>query len=254
MSVLILHDAEHAPDALYVEAAVHAAADSLGRSVNVQNRDITPDVDNAATTDWTFWLSTRPLPEGLANRAPRIVRYAGGDAVTAADRIVAPSGDAVDGARLWKRAVPITPDIAGTAWWTDGWNDPVLTYAHSHSGNVWDFYSRFDPDWTDLPRTTALPAWMRARLFPDTAALAEAGSIHDRRLADPSQSLPSEAAPAATIPALAPADQPSRELRWPLWTLAALLFTAERFLSLRRRAMPAAVPPLGPEPAMAVPS
>ena len=78
LSVLILRDNEHAADARYVEAAVRAAADSIGHPVNVQNREITPDVDNAAVTDWTFWLSTRAVPEGLAARAPRIVRYVAG--------------------------------------------------------------------------------------------------------------------------------------------------------------------------------
>ncbi len=234
VSILIFHDAEHAADARYVEAAVRAAADSAGHPVNLQNSDITPDAENAAATDWTFWLSTRPVPEGLKGRAPRIVRYAGGDTVAAEDRIVAPSGDAADGARLWKRAVALPQIPAGVILWSDGHGDPILSHTHPATGERWEFFTRFAPDWTDLPSTTALPASLRRMIFPEVAALADTNPANDRRLADPSQSLPSEIA-AVTIPTLAPAEQPSRDLRWPLWTLAALLFAAERVLSLSRR-------------------
>ena len=171
VNVLILHDAEHAADAGYVDAAVRAAAESAVRPVNLQNRDITPDVDNAAAADWTFWLSTRPVPDGLAGRASRIVRYASGEAVAAGGRIVAPPGDAVDGVRLWKRVVPAPPSPAGVVWWSDGQGDPLLSCSPRAGGETWEFYTRFDPAWTDLPRTTgaarvdadaAVPGFCRA--------------------------------------------------------------------------------------------
>ena len=245
LSVLILRDNEHAADARYVEAALRAAADSIGQPVNVQNREITPDVDNAAVTDWTFWLSTRAVPEGLAARAPRIVRYVGSETMAADGWIDAPPGEAADGARLWKLATPSTPlGAASVVWWSDGRGNPVLTYSHPAVGERWELSTRFDPGWTDLPDTTALPAWLRTLLFPQVAAWADADPIHDRRLADPAQSLPSKNSAAAKIETLAPADQPSRDLHWPLWTLAALLFAAERILSLRRsivRTIPAPV-------------
>ncbi len=234
LSVLILRDAEHVADARYVEAAVRAAAGAEGRAVNLQNREITPDAENAATTDWTFWLSARPMPEGFAAREGRIVSYASGETTAADDWIVAPSGDAADGVRLWRRAVFLPQSPAGVAWWRDGRGDPLLTYSHPTAGERWELFTRFDPAWTDLPRTTALPAWTRALLFPGAAAPSPADPIHDRRLADPSQGLPSET-PAASIPMLAPADQPSTELRWLFWTLAALLFAVERVLSLLPR-------------------
>ncbi len=248
VSVLILHDDEHAADARYVEAAVRAAADSSGFPVNVQNRDITPDVDNAAVTDWTFWLSTRPVSEGLLARAPRLVAYAGGDAVAAGGWIVAPADETADGVRLWKRAAaPAPPGAPGGVWWSDGQGNPLLTYSRPAAGERWELFTRLDPGWTDLPRTAALPAWLRTRLFPEAAGRPGADPVHDRRLADPTQSLPADL-PAAQIQPLAPADRPSRDLHWPVWTLAALLFAAERFLSLRRVAAPSAVAPAQPEP------
>lgn len=251
VSVLILHDAEHSADARYVEAAAHSAADSVGRPLNLQNRDITPDAENAATADWTFWLSAQPVPGELANHAPRIVSYAPGDAVKTADWIVAPSGSPVDGTRLWKRTVSSARNGPGLTWWRNGEGNPLLSYSHSTGGERWEFYSHFDPDWTELPRTTALPAWLRVLLFPEAAARSDAGSAHDRRLSDPAQGRPSEMA-AASIPVLAPANQLSRDLHWPLWTGAALLFTTERILSLRRAAAPAVLAPARrPEPTTA---
>ena len=244
-SILILHDAEHANDAVYVEAAVRTAADSIGQPIIIQTRDITPDAENVAVTDWTFWLSARPVPEGLAGRAPRIVRYAGGDPVTGAGWIVAPSGNAANGVRLWKRVIAPPASPSRTVLWSDGQGNAVLTYTHPKAGECWDFYTRFDPSWTDLPRTTALPAALRAMLFPEAIALSDAGPLHDHRLVDPSQSLPAEL-PVAMIPALAPADQPSIDLHWPLWVLAAAFFAVERALSLLRR--PVAPRGIAPDP------
>ncbi len=228
VSVLILHDTPHTVDARYVEAAVRAAADSLGRPINVQVRAITPDAENAAATDWTFWLSAGPIPGGLAGRAPQIVRYAGGEAVAADGFIVAPGDEAADSVKLHQRtAAALSP--ASTTLWTDGQGNPLLTYTHPPAaGETWELFTRFDPVWNDLPRTGKLAAWVRTQLF------SEAASTPDRRLADPTQGLPADATGAA-IPALAPVDQPTFDLHWALWTVAALLFAAERTLSLRRQ-------------------
>lgn len=250
-SVLILHDALHAADARYAEAAVRAAAGSLGRPVNVQTHAVTADADNAAAADWTFWLDAEAPPAGLAGRAARIVRYAGGETPLAADGFIAAPGDAAaDGVSLRKR----TPSAASpaTPLWTDGQGNPLLTYSRpSPTRETWELFTRFDPDWSDLSRTAALAAWVRTLLFPEAAAPSfPADPIHDRRTADPAQGFPTEAAP-PTSSTLLPVDQPALDLHWPLWTLAALLFAAERTLSLRRSASPAPAPWRAPEPAAA---
>ena len=233
-SVLILYDAPHAAEARHVEAAVHAAADSLGRPVHLQTRAITPDAENSAATDWTFWLSTTPVPAGLANRALRTVRYAGGDAVVAADgHIVAPGGGAADGVSLHKRTAPPASMPSAATFWTDGRGNPLLSYSHPPgAGETWELFTRFDPDWNDLPRTAALPSWVRALVFAEDVTV---DSVHDRRSFDPSQGQPADS-PAAAVPALPPVDQPIFDPHWILCALAGLLFAFERTLSLRRPA------------------
>lgn len=246
-SVLILYDAPNAADARYVEASVRAAADSCGRPVHLQTRAITPDAENSAATDWTFWLSNAPIPAGLANRAPRTVRYAGGDAVVAADGvIVAPGDGAADGVRLHKRTLPTASASSAATFWTDGRGNPLLSYSHPPGAReTWELFTRFDPDWNDLPRTAALPSWVRALVFAGSAAVDPA---HDRRLADPSQGPPADSL-AAAVPALQPVDQPTFDPHWIFCVLAGLLFTLERTLSLRRPAPSAR--PANPRPAVA---
>ena len=157
------------------------------------------------------------------------MRYAGGEAAVVADGfIVAPVDEAADGAKLQQRtAAALSP--ASTTLWTDGQGNPLLVYSRPSPANeTWELFTRFDPAWNDLPRTGALAAWVRTHLFP------EAVTPQDHRPTDPAQGLPSNAAGLA-IPALASADQPAFDLHWSLWTVAALLFAAERTLSLRRQ-------------------
>ena len=198
-----------------------------------------------------FWLSGRPIPAAVTDGTVDLFSDAEpspSDApVSTEDWIVAPpgtSGAATLGAasvRLWRR-VPAALLLAVNTetLWTDSHGDPLLTLQRAAHGRRWRFYSRFHPDWTDLPRTAALPALLEDLLFPPSPVI-PADPAHDLRLADPSQySLSLVPAPAAT-PLPAPFARPAElDLHWPLWLLAAALFAVERLLS--RRPTPRSVP------------
>ena len=123
----------------------------------------------------------------------------------------------------------------GVPIWTDAHGSPLLTLTESPVGSRWQFASRFQPAWTDLPLSTAFPAWLQALLLPPPPA----DSHHDFRLAAETQAQPSVAATAASSATLPPVNVSTRDLHWPLWCLAALLFGLERLLSHRRRPAPA---------------
>ena len=245
-SVLILHDDARNEDADYLAAAIHAAANVITAPLDLRSEDTNADLANLPVTDWTFWLSGHTLPASISNRRTRLFQDAPHPDTFSIDWIV-PQSDTLGAAnllapvRLWRRGLP-TP---GSTLWTDAHGLPLLTFTNGASGPRWHFASRFHPAWTDLPRTTAFPAWLQSLLFGDVRPDAR----HDLRLADPDQarpSLSSHPSPAVNLP---PPTLPGRDLHWLVWVVAVLLFCLERFLSQTRTSTSVTrTPSTSPEP------
>ena len=251
LRLVILHDPDRAEDARSVEAAARAVAAVTGQALAINVLPASKDpISGHSSADWLFWLSARPVPVALADGTANLVSDAEPpprDAPASTEGwIVAPPGTPGAAAlgeasvRLWRRVPTTLPLAADTATlWTDSHGDPLLTLQRTSHGPCWHFYSRFHPDWTDLPRTAALPAFMEDLLFPPLAI--PAGPAHDLRLADPSQLSVSLSPTLANSPVPAsPLRINGVDLHWPLWLLAAALFAVERLLS--RRAAPRPVP------------
>ena len=260
LRLVILHNADRDTDARYVEAAARAVAAVTGQPLAITARplDDSPDPGQPSVADWVFWLGARPVPTVVANGVANLVSDAGSGPrdipTTEEGLIVAPPGApgaaalAAASVPLWRRvpaALPLNDRIE--TLWTDGHGEPLLTLERVGRRHRWRFYSRFHPDWTDLPRTAALPALLGGLLFPSSALPAD--PVHDRRLADATQGSVSLSPAPESAPVPAPPAPPAGlDLHWPLWLLAAGLFAAERLLS--RRATPRAVP----APTAAVPA
>jgi hypothetical protein len=229
ITVLIVHDNSRIDDSRYLAAAVRAVAQVSGGS--------------AQQTDWAFWLANEPVPEALAGRAKNLVTDAADSSPAAApDTIlgwILPQTDVPFGSglpepiRLWRR-VPATMAPNEAILWTDGFGRPLLTRSGDGLHSRWRFFSRFNPAWTELPRTTALPAWLRSLLMPATNPLLFADPIRDLRLADPAQ-FPLAAPRTGTPDVLLPLQQNTPGLQGWCWLGAAILFCLERILSHRRR-------------------
>ncbi len=254
--VLILHAGDRAEDARSVAAAVRAVAAVTGKRFDLAVRPLDGS-DAPAAADWVFWLGVPPVPDALANATPNLVIDAGTGLhdvpATVEGWIAAPPGTpgaavlSASAVHLWRRTpAPLPPAPADETIWTDSHGEPLLTLARSAHGRRWKFYSRFAPGWNDLPNTSALAAFLRDLLLP-APSTAPADPAHDRRLADPSQYLPSLLS--APVPVRSPAQAAAPDavdLHWPLWLVAAALFVAERILSRRPARgsvnVPAAVP------------
>ena len=235
LRVRVLHDPDRAEDARYVAAAWRAAAGADKRAVTVS----VGGTGNAVRTDadWIVWLGGQPVPPAVAAQAANVLDDAAApDAAAPPGWIVSP----LPPVRLWQRGAPSD----GSVIWSDGFGRGLLTRTHAAHGHArWHFASRFNPAWNDLPLGTALPAALRTLLAPET------GSGQDRRMADPSQELPSDVPPAAS-PSTGALPNAEIDLRPALWGLALVLFCVERLLSHRRAARP--VPVAAPQPQPAV--
>ena len=237
LSVLILHDSTRTDDARYLAAAVRAAVQTTARPLDLHSADANTNPAILPATEWTFWLSAAAPPALISHRNTRLFEDAPHPDASAPDWIVPQPNTPGEPSltppvRLWRRGSP----PGGAVLWTDAHGSPLLTFTHDISPH-WNFASRFHPDWTDLPRTTVFSAWLQALLLGDPPLDAR----HDLRLADAQQAQPSlstqEAAPGAVLPL---PTSPVRDLHPLFWSLAAILFLLERFLSHSHR--PAATP------------
>ncbi len=243
--VEVFHDPDRETDARFIDAALRAAARVSGRAVEIRHD---ADRGDPSLGQWLVWLSAKPIPAGWTDHGANVLREAATnqDDHSIPGWIVVPpdtrgASAFLDPVRLWKRsAAPDGP--AGTVDWTDGFGQPLLTMTRRGQGAEWTLSTRFDPAWTDLPRGSALPLFLRALIWGQGDP-PPVDPIHDRRLADPSQCRPSETIPAAPDVTLARAGGRAVDLHGPLWTLAAVLFGLERFLSVRRRPPVAAPAP-----------
>ncbi len=233
LKVLVLHDPDRTEDARCLAAAIRSAVETSRIPLDLHLASIKPNLVHPPAIDWTFWLSADPPPDSIETGRSQLFR----DTPHATDSThgwMIPQPDTPGAAvltpsvQLWRRG----PAPSGTVFWTDGYGVPLLTRTSTGHGPRWQFASRFHPDWSDLPHTTAFPGWIRSLLLPDAIP----GSEHDFRLAAASQAQPSEAAAPPSLSTLSPVDVDSRDLHWPFWTLAALLFILERVLSHRRHA------------------
>ena len=244
----IFHDPGREADARFIDAALRAAAEISGRAVEIRNG---ADVSNPLQGQWLVWLSAQPIPVGWTDHRANMLREAvrGNDDGSNPGWFVVPpeatgASAFLDPVRLWKR-LTAPDDPTGAVCWTDGFGQPLLTMTRRGQGAEWTLFTRFDPAWTDLPQGSALPLFLRALIW-NQGDPPPVDPVNDRRLADPSQCDPSETAPTGPDVTLSRADGHAVDLHGPLWTLAAVLFGLERFLSVRRR------PPiitLTPEPA-----
>jgi hypothetical protein len=218
-NVLVLRAPDREPDARYVAAALQA----IGVTVDVQT--FTSDTD-ATRADWIFWLNDDAVPERLKAEVTKRNADLLQDAEGSRDGAQPAVGSIVfdrpfaDIQLLLRTAAT----GAGVRVWSDSSGAPLLTIERVGRGKHWRFFSRFHPDWNELPRSSALPAALQTLLL----AASPEPKI-DNRVADRAQAQPAEGGShSLTLAATERVD-----LQQLFWSLAVLLFAAERALSFR---------------------
>ena len=239
--VWVLHDPARAEDARFLAAAIRAATTGANVALHLDTLSIDPKAADLPASDWTFWLAATAPPPAIAARSTALFQDAPGADQPTDGWIVPQTGtrglaSAISPTRLWRRG----PAVNGETVWTDQHGVPLLTRNESKQGPRWHFASRFHPGWTDLPRTTALPASLRELLLPGTT-----GPKYDLRRVAVEQARPAVSTDAFSP--LAPAAA-SVDLHGLVWLLAAALFGLERVLSHARPSSRPAAPRGTPQP------
>jgi len=230
----------YAQDARYLRAALRAASAGLPGPLALTVASTSPDP--ASAPDWLFWLSAAPVPaawRGRVGQGLHLWQSATGPGVADTTALAAPGLEEAALVSIWRRAKqPASP--AAEPLWTDGLGRPVLTRQVQGQGVVYQFTTRLNPTWSELPDSPALPALLLGVLRPEPTgpALARLGA-HDQRRLDPAQ-LPAPATKVAGPPA--PTAFRLLDLRPWLVLAAGVLLALERWLATRRMALTLSTP------------
>ena len=214
----------YATDAAYLQAALQAIGQYTHQRLQVrQARD---PAELSGSPDWLFWLSDKPVPVGV--KAQNLWAYAPGTAQPVRTWIAAADEQQETTPVYLYKLVPAAVRTGWKALWEDGYGRPVLSSTNGPAPRRFLFYSRLNPQWSDLPWSPVFPVWMLRLL---STQLAELPPSADTRRIDPRQIMPE--------PVAAGPDQPVHRQVWsgldlPLWIAAFLLLLAERLVSFRK--------------------
>jgi hypothetical protein len=215
--IAVIYETKYQQDARFVEAALKSIA-AFGN----YKMDISVSSDHATPTsglNWLFWLSDKQLsvPPARHNFV-----YMTGEATPVRSWLREEDGgtrgDDPDIFRLIKDSI----STKHPATWQDGFGNPVLTL--DRDSGIYRFYSRLDPNWTDLPWNPQFPRML-------LQLISEEPVIADGRTFDLTDALPVNAS--ETIKSKETVYE-VLELQKILWFITFLLFATERIISINR--------------------
>ena len=213
-------------DAVYLQAAIRAVQQYTHRRIEVQR--LSNERAGGSAPDWLFWLSDKPVP---VIPHCNIFRYAAGREQTYHSWIVQNNRESTgEPIVLYKRVSDSSANPDETIVWQDGYGQPILAKSEARSSAFFNFYSRFHPQWTDLPWSSRFPVWLLPLLL-DKEPVAE--MRQDTRVLDKSQIM------AAVLPAdrrgPAVSTPEKTDLKKWIWVAAFLVFFLERVVTYRHK-------------------
>lgn len=213
-------------DAEYLAAAIDAIQKYTLRKIKLlelTSREIPGDLD------FLFWLSPKALTAAqLAKMKPgsSVFLYAIGKAASVNSWIERSSGNLNlngENAGLYKR-IPLPETGTGSPVWEDGFGKSILDMTVYNKVSVYRFYSRLDPEWTELVWSPDLVKLLMPMLLPQNSLVQSEDP--DRRSISELQILPTVA---EGFKGPEPVNQ--TDINYFIWLLLLLIFMTERWLS-----------------------
>jgi hypothetical protein len=199
----------HTADASYIKAAANAIRDFTQRRIQVVT--VTDATHIPADTEWLFWLSEKSLPAG--QQANNVLVYAGGKAEKTNTTFTTTENNALFHVYT---IIPGTNDL--NAVWSTG-NGNILL-GKDPAKNIYRFYSRFNPQWTDLVWSEQFPEIIHTLIGNPAIDAPPAPSIDEKQVL-PETVEENNLLPKAFL-------QQRSDLSGIFWILAFILFLAER--------------------------
>lgn len=148
---ILICDQTGSKDGNYVRSAISAIQQFTRRRISIkssQNLSVVPP-----KTDLVFWLSEKPVSPNRVNNLSKqtaIFYYAVGPVqnINSVTNVLPLTANTVAGMGLYKRFSG--NEDGGTMLWADGFGKPLLTAQTGGKYSQFRFYSRFNPQWTDM--------------------------------------------------------------------------------------------------------
>jgi len=216
-------------DAAYLNAALKAIAPMLHAKVQLVNySDV---IRLKQKQDWMFWLARRPVIKAAAEIAKNLFIYQTGKAQNEATWM-----NVGDGFEIGRQdgQVPLhllitSPKSDVPLIWRDGYGHAVLSAEKNKDLMLYRFYTRFDPQWSDLVWNDNFPR-MLLGLMTDQEPSAQ--SIrNDKRIASTQDMMPVMIKSGeVSLAGLSNEVDLSRYI----WVVLVLIFLTERWLAHRK--------------------
>jgi len=228
LRIAVIADAGQ-PDATYLNAALKAIAPMLHAKVQLLNSS---DVIRLKQKqDWMFWLARRPVIKAAADIAKNLFIYQTGKAQNVATWMSVGNGFDIgrqDG-QVPLHLLITSPKSDVAMVWRDGYGNAVLSAEKDKDLTLYRFYTRFDPQWSDLVWNDNFPRMLLGLM---TGHEPSAISIrNDKRVATIQDMMPVMVKSGeASLAGLSDEVDLSRYI----WVVLVLVFLTERWLAHRK--------------------
>jgi hypothetical protein len=216
-----IYEAPGGEDQKYLISALKAIAKFSNRPLQIN--------PSSGLVTIGFWLSddvVSPAFKASIVENGKILQYEKGKSITSTSNLD------IDGAliKLYKH---VPQKGKGEVIWSDGFGSPILTTENVDKVNILHFYSRFNPQWSELVWNEAFVKAMMAIIFSDGHSQNFGFEEHqtDQRMVSLKQSktAPMDSASATTIL------QKQTPIHFIFWLAAFLMIVLERILSLKQK-------------------
>ncbi|MBC6112766.1 BatA domain-containing protein [Pedobacter fastidiosus] len=215
-------------DSRYIMAGLSAISDFTKRKIEFKNWN-TPAIKKA---DVGFWLSDQPINASNLSKlkdSASFLNYEKGKVVTENSNLLLDE-NRNQTVELKKRIAP--NHLKGNTIWTDGFGQPILINEGNLKRNQFHFYSRFNPQWTDLVWNEQFVKALIPIVLGNQDAKDFGFEDHslDQRIVDKTQFSESK-----IIKSNGYNKTENKNIDYIIWSLAFVLLIIERILSFRKK-------------------
>ncbi|KQC01278.1 hypothetical protein AQF98_11535 [Pedobacter sp. Hv1] len=219
-------------DRKYIEAALQAISDFTKRKINIKIWDENVKVQ----ANVGFWLSDQAIDQKYLSKlktGANLFTYAKGKTKVATTLLNLGSGawGNYPTVQLYQSIIPV--QLKGETIWSDGFGQAILSKETNENYHTYRFYTRFNPQWTDLVWSEQFVKALMPIMYADQDAIDfgfENNALDQRQLAQGQKELIQ-----LNLSAVAEKSSISKPLQQLFWLLAFLVLIIERILSFRKQ-------------------
>ncbi|MDN3547676.1 BatA domain-containing protein [Mucilaginibacter aquaedulcis] len=231
---LTIYADKNTVDARYLTATLQAIATFRQLRINIKNYNDPALIP--AGQSWIFWLSDKPIEASISKKTSHIFKYEAGtiDNTVSCIKTNSPYAVGEQGKQIASYKLVNAGPKDEALIWHDGFGRPILSQNETGKTEIFHFYSRFNPTWSDLVWSEDFPRLL-FKLIIDKKEN-EQSNQYDRRMLDQEQLLPFHEAAANNNK---PTEQIKQQtdLSHYLWGALIAVFMMERWWSQKNKAI-----------------